>query len=48
MDVFEMKRFYIEIIGSVGNTLIEATGDEKNGKKILKVFAVFLTKRLAG
>ena len=34
MDVFEMKRFYIEIIGSVGNTLIEATGDEKMAKNI--------------
>lgn len=29
MDVLEMKRFYIEVIGSVGNTLVDATGDEK-------------------
>lgn len=29
MDVLEMKRFYIEVIGSVANTLVDATGDEK-------------------
>lgn len=45
MDVFEMKRFYIEIIGSVGNTLIEATGDEKMAKNIEGLCKV-LTKDL--
>jgi gliding motility-associated protein GldC len=29
MDVLDMKRFYIEVIGSIGNTLVDATGDEK-------------------
>ncbi|MBB6004587.1 gliding motility protein GldC [Arcicella rosea] len=29
MDVLEMKRFYIEVIGSIGNTLVDATGDQK-------------------
>eukprot|EP01136_Pigoraptor_vietnamica_P025024 Opistho-1_new@78564 len=29
MDVLEMRRFYIEVIGSIGNTLVDATGDQK-------------------
>ncbi|MES2518589.1 MAG: gliding motility protein GldC [Bacteroidota bacterium] len=45
MDVFEMKRFYIEVIGSVGNTLIDATGDEKMAKNIENLCRV-LTKDL--
>ncbi|MCU0471106.1 MAG: gliding motility protein GldC [Arcicella sp.] len=34
MDVFEMKRFYIEVMGSVSDTLLNATGDEKMAKSI--------------
>ena len=29
MEVFDMKRFYIEVIGSVADTLANATGDQK-------------------
>ena len=29
MEVFDMKRFYIEVIGSIADTLGNATGDQK-------------------
>lgn len=29
MEVFDMKRFYIEVIGSVADTIGNATGDQK-------------------
>ena len=34
MEVFDMKRFYIEVIGSIGDTLERATGDHKTGQLI--------------
>lgn len=34
MEVFDMKRFYIEVIGSIGDTLERATGDQKTGQLI--------------
>jgi len=34
MEVFDMKRFYIEVIGSIGDTLERATGDQKTAQLI--------------
>lgn len=45
MDVFEMKRFYIELIGSIADSTVRATGDQKMAMKIEDVCRV-LTKEL--
>jgi gliding motility-associated protein GldC len=45
MDVLEMKRFYIEVIGSIGNTLVDATGDEKTAS-LIDTLCRTLTKNL--
>lgn len=45
MDVLEMKRFYIEVIGSIGNTLVDATGDQKMST-LIDTLCRTLTKNL--
>ncbi len=34
MEVFDMKRFYIEIMRGISETLVNATGDRKSALKI--------------
>lgn len=34
MEIFDMKRFFIEIIGTVGDTALQATGDEGFAKEV--------------
>ncbi len=45
MNVDEMKRFYINQIGSASNTLLNATGDEELSNKI-KNFCQGLVKEM--
>ncbi|WP_026995441.1 gliding motility protein GldC [Flectobacillus major] len=45
MDVLEMKRFYIEVMGSVAESLVKATGDQKMAFQIDDLCRV-LTKNL--
>jgi gliding motility-associated protein GldC len=45
MEVFDMKRFYIEVIGSIGDTLERATGDQK-ASQLIETLCKTLTKDL--
>jgi gliding motility-associated protein GldC len=45
MEVHEMKRFYIEVIGSAGDTLRNATGDNK-AADLIEELCIKLTKDL--
>lgn len=45
MEVFDMKRFYIEVIGSIGDTLERATGDSKTAQ-LIETLCKTMTKEL--
>ena len=42
MDVMEMKKFYINLLGSASNTLLSATGDEFMSSEIANLCEKFV------
>lgn len=42
MDVMEMKKFYINLLGSASNTLLNATGDEFMSTEIANMCEKFV------